>query len=233
LDGELIVGSPTAPDVFRSSTSGVMSQDGQPDFTYYVFDHFQYPLNSFRHRYRSISVPLSSGHLRVLEQRPVDTPEAVLEQEACSISLGYEGGILRNPYSQYKFGRSTLREEIMLKVKRYQDAEGVICGFEEQLHNTNEATINELGHTTRSSHKANMLGKDTLGAITVTCELFPGVEFNIGTGFDDFLRKELWAKRGELIGKTVKFKYFGVGMKDRPRFPVFLGFRAKGDISIE
>lgn len=54
LDGELIVGSPTACDVYRVTNSAVMSADGTPDFKFFVFDrinregfadslrHFQY-----------------------------------------------------------------------------------------------------------------------------------------------------------------------------------------------
>src|SRR6201984_1758025 len=38
LDGELIVGSPVADDCYRTTVSGVMSSDGEPDFTYNVFD---------------------------------------------------------------------------------------------------------------------------------------------------------------------------------------------------
>ena len=32
-DGELIVGNATDPDVYRTSNSGVMSENGEPDFT--------------------------------------------------------------------------------------------------------------------------------------------------------------------------------------------------------
>src|SRR5258707_792756 len=39
LDGELIVGEPGAPDVYSKTNSAVMSQDGTPDFTFYVFDN--------------------------------------------------------------------------------------------------------------------------------------------------------------------------------------------------
>src|SRR5258707_1262440 len=40
LDGELIVGPPNALDVYNKSESGVMSQGGEPNFTYYVFDRW-------------------------------------------------------------------------------------------------------------------------------------------------------------------------------------------------
>ena len=38
LDGELIVGATFAKDCYRVTNSGVMSKDGEPDFTYHVFD---------------------------------------------------------------------------------------------------------------------------------------------------------------------------------------------------
>ena len=38
VDGELIVGNPTAHDVFQKTTSGVMSKYGEPDVTLYAFD---------------------------------------------------------------------------------------------------------------------------------------------------------------------------------------------------
>src|SRR6187549_2369059 len=43
LDGELIVGSPTAEDVFQQTTSGIMSVQGEPDFKWLVFDIWDTP----------------------------------------------------------------------------------------------------------------------------------------------------------------------------------------------
>lgn len=40
LDGELIVGSPTAKDVFQQTSSGVMSIEGEPSVIFHVFDDF-------------------------------------------------------------------------------------------------------------------------------------------------------------------------------------------------
>jgi DNA ligase-1 len=58
------------------------------------------------------------------------------------------------------------------------------------------------------------------------------VEFSIGTGFTNEMRIVLWAnhKRGEGLKKIVKYKYFPSGGKDKPRFPVFVGFRDKRDM---
>ena len=43
LDGELIVGSPTDPDIYLKTNSAVMSKSGDPAFTYYVFDIHNMP----------------------------------------------------------------------------------------------------------------------------------------------------------------------------------------------
>ena len=62
-------------------------------------------------------------------------------------------------------------------------------------------------------------------------DIHTGVEFSIGSGFTEEQRREIWNKQVELIGSIVKYKYFEVGVKDKPRFPIFLGFRDKRDIS--
>ena len=58
-----------------------------------------------------------------------------------------------------------------------------------------------------------------------------GVEFRIGTGFDQADRDSLWRAEGGVLGRIVKYKFFPVGVKEKPRHPVFLGFRDKRDMS--
>ena len=63
-------------------------------------------------------------------------------------------------------------------------------------------------------------------------DLWPDVTFNVGTGLDAEQREALWLIRDSgLIGQTIKFKYQKIGTADKPRIPVFLGFRAKEDMS--
>jgi DNA ligase-1 len=143
------------------------------------------------------------------------------------VADGYEGVILRAPHAPYKFGRSTVREGYLLKVKRFQDSEAQIIGYEEEMHNGNEATINALGYTERSSHAENRTGKGTLGALVVR-DLVTKVEFKIGTGFTPAERLKIWALRHEHLDDVVKYRFFPVGVKDKPRHPSFLGFRPEG-----
>ena len=105
----------------------------------------------------------------------------------------------------------------------------MLIGFEEEMHNGNEALVNELGRTKRQTLKANMSGKGTLGALIVR-DITTEVEFSIGSGFDANDRSSLWSQKDGLIGRIVKYKFFPIGIKDKPRHPIFLGFRDKMDM---
>ena len=54
--------------------------------------------------------------------------------------------------------------------------------------------------------------------------------FSVGSGFTDAQRLDFWRNAESLIGKVIKYKSFTVGVKDKPRFPIFLGFRHKDDL---
>ena len=131
--------------------------------------------------------------------------------------------MIRSGDGKYKYGRSTTKEGTLLKLKRFVDAEYKIVGFEERMHNANEATKNALGQTERSSHKENLVGRGDLGALVL--ETADGLRFNCGTGFTDSSRSEIWGNRDRYLGQFAKIKSFLIGVKDLPRFPVFLGMR--------
>lgn len=229
LDGELIVGPPTGDDVFRRTTSGVMSQGGEPDWTFWVFDDFSdLPfadrLASARKRVKAAKHP----RIKMVPHIHVGTAELIDHYEAEFLAEGYEGIMGRDPRGLYKQGRSGKSDMALWKLKRFDDAEATIIGFDEQMHNANEAKKDALGRTERSGHKANMIPKGTLGALKVRgCAgtPFKDIEFDIGTGFTDAQRQEIWDNRDDWLGTTVKFSYLPIGVKDKPRFPVYLGPR--------
>lgn len=226
MDGELIVGSPTSKTCYTDSVSNVMAFDKVPDFTYWVFDLHDQPTN-FSVRWPVLMgrvVSNGSPFVQLLPQLFIGNETELLLYEAAQVAAGYEGVILRSPHAPYKFGRSTVNEGYMLKVKRFEDSEAEIIGIEEEMHNANAAGTNELGRTQRSSAQAGKVGKGTMGALVVR-DLVSGVEFNIGTGFTAELRAAEWT-----VGALVKYKYFPVGVKDKPRHPVFLGLRNRIDL---
>jgi len=229
LDGELIVGEATAKDAFRVTTSGVMSGDGAPDVKYHVFDHWA-AWGGFAARLKAATI-LAEGHphITVVPHTLCFNKDELLALDAKHLAEGYEGTMIRSLEGAYKQGRSTLREGGLLKLKWFTDAEAIVIGYVEKMHNGNAAFLDERGYTKRSSHQENKWGVGTLGALCVR-DLTSGVEFEVGTGFDDALRATLWRERSALSGRIVKYKFFPTGIKEKPRHPVFLGFRHPDDI---
>lgn len=226
LDGEICIGSNSGPGVFARTTTAVMSYDGEPEFTYHVFDDFTSPMDPYHARLVSTRKKVVQAQLPYVEElescRLINPEEVVIYERNC-LEFGFEGIMLRHTHGHYKFNRSTFTQQILLKLKRFKDSEATVSGFQELHRNQNEQTQDILGLSDRSAHKAGMVPADTLGSLIVTNETFG--EFAIGSGFDSALRMEIWQKRDSYLGKTVTFKYQEVGIVDKPRFPIFLRFR--------
>lgn len=230
-DGELIVGEPTAHDVYRQTTSHVMAHDKEDfDVRFYGFDHIFNPAEPYHVRSQRLywdSLRTTGFHIH--QQHLVGSLAELLTVENTALDDGYEGLILRDPTAPYKMGRSTMKEGYLLKLKRFVDAEAEVIGFEERMANNNAATISELGRTKRSSHQAGKSGRGDLGALV--CRTSDNVEFNIGTGFCDAERAAIWNDRNKYLGQLAKYKFFPVGVKEAPRHPVFLGWRDRRDLA--
>lgn len=228
LDGELILGKPTAKDVYRVTNAACSRHEGTPDVKFYVFDRFN--INAgFEIRNEGLKVFKGDSNIVIVEQQLFENPEDLLDYETACLDLGFEGLILRSPYGLYKFGRSTLKQQGMMKLKRFIDSEAKILEVIEEMENQNESKTNELGRTSRSSHAANLVPKGRAGALRVV-DIRSNVEFKIGTGLNDEDKVFYWKKRKAVIGKIVKYKSFPIGVKDAPRHPVYLGGREEWDL---
>jgi DNA ligase-1 len=233
LDGELVVGNPTAPDVFQQTSSGVMSVQGEPDFKWLVFDMWDRPNLHYTERLQYVLDVVEQDTWKWLvpvNQEFVTHEAQLLEAEEECLALGYEGIILRRPDSPYKYGRSTKREQYLLKRKPLADAEGRIIGFEFLEHNDNPIVRDAVGNAKRSNQQANQeIDWERVGAIKVEVinGPFEGCIVSIGTGFTDAMRRKMVElnDEGSLAGSIVTFKYQALGSKDAPRFPSFKGFR--------
>lgn len=252
LDGELVVGNPNDPNVMQQTTSGVMSKSAEPDFTFWVFDWVPVWYVSgggesagYDGRSEIVEARLMKAasrqiaRIRAVPQHLCVCADDLDKLEARFLADGYEGMMIRAHAGAYKCGRSREREGGLVKVKRFVDDEAVIVGFEEEMHNANEATRNATGRTERSTAQAGLVGKETLGALVVRRFESRGMgepygpvgpEFNIGTGFTAAQRRDYWQGRDGLIGRVVKFKHFDHGTVDAPRHPVFIGFRHPEDM---
>lgn len=229
-DGELCVGNLTDKNLCDNTRAETSTIHGPCTATFHVFDRHDVDME-YANRYARI---YDYPDLRVFrhEQVLLNNADDVLDYEARQVEAGYEGIIIRRPDGRYKQNRSTLREALLLKVKRYEDAEAIVIGFEELMHNANEATTSNTGHTKRATFQENLVPMDTLGALIVRGinGTFKDVVFNIGTGFTAAQRKAIWLNRERVLGKICTYKYFPIGVKDKPRHPVFKCFREARDM---
>ena len=232
FDGELVVGDIYAKDVFQKTTSGVMSEDGEPYVTFHVFDLWSIPTFDYEYRQRDLQEILldedkeypSIVYVMIHLCKNIDDLTFFLEHER---NVGGEGLICRSPSGIYKYGRSTPKEQLSIKLKFFEAGEFEVIGFEERMHNTNKATTNELGYTERSSCKENLIPMNTLGSLVLK---YGDSEFRCGTGFSDAQRKEIWENKESYLGKLASIRYMSVGSKDLPRCPSFVWFRDLEDL---
>ena len=236
-DGELILGDPIYPDAYRNTVSAVMSEDGEPlEVRYHVFDNYL-SHGHFLKRFSGIELEFNNARylqrgVIVVPHKTIETVEELEAFETKHVEAGHEGIMIRSMAGPYKQGRSTEKEGFLLKVKRFVDTEAIILDTYERMENTNEATKDALGHTKRSSHQDGKVGHGDLGGFDVAGLEgdYKDVQFSCGTGLQGAERVSLWKIRDTLVGKIIKVKYFASGSKERPRFPVFLGFRDPIDL---
>ena len=225
FDGELVLKNKP----FNETSSAIMREDGEPDFNYIVFDYCTDPKEGYSSRMETLSKQPKIPYIEYLLPIYISDEFELLKYETQCLSNGYEGVMLRSITGPYKFGRSTVKEGYLLKLKRFHDSEAIIISINEKMSNQNIATKDAFGHTERSTHQINQIPANTMGSITVK-DIKTNVEFGLGTGFDDNLRLEIWQNQSKYIGQLIKYKSQKVGEKDAPRFPVFLGFRDLKDM---
>lgn len=225
FDGELMVIGRT----FNDLSGDVRRKDGSPDFRYHVFDYVGGVLSE-PYLDRVADLKDWPGAERVVLELPVtlhNEAELAAFEEAALTERHREGVMVRSASSPYKCGRSTINEGYLIKIKRFEDSEALVIGVEEEMENQNVAEEDNFGRTKRSKHQENMVPKGTMGKLV--CRTPAGVEFEIGTGYTAAERQRYWNERASLIGKTVKYKHQPHGAKEKPRCPVFLGFRDTWD----
>jgi DNA ligase-1 len=241
LDGELIIGNETDFGVYNRTQSHIMSVNKpHEDLRYRVFDccdddmadmPFEDRLSyagSLIQAYKNGNTLPMGVTVSLVEHILCKNYDELIAEEEKQLTAGYEGVMMRDPLGRYKWNRGTFKEGLIYKLKRFQDDEGLIIGFEEGQRNTNEQTRDEKGYAERSSKKEGMVAAATLGKFIVA---WNGKELTVAPGaFTHSERKAIWNDKESLLGLYLKFRYFSHGVKDLPRFPRALGFRDKIDM---
>jgi DNA ligase 1 len=239
MDGELILGDPT-DDPYHRTHSAVMTREGEPGLTLWVFDDYLMG-GAYKDRYSDILKRLrgrTGQKVEVVEAVWLKNVAELLDYEMKCLKMGYEGIMTRNPDGRYKYGRSGIgpKEQGLVAHKRWKDGTARIVGMLPRMKNNNVAKTDETGAKKRSSHKANKVAQDTLGAMQVV-DLDTKVEFELGTGcmtHEEAAR--VWqAYHDDPVGfaeeNLAEYKYFPKGMLIAPRQPVWKGWRSPLDVS--
>jgi DNA ligase 1 len=182
------------------------------DMVYHIFDMIPYEeweTKQFKtlafDRYANLDAFINANpmpNLKVVERVMVSDRQHLLDLELVYILDGYEG-VMANPNIPYYTGKKSNK---MLKFKQFKSMDCKIM----------------------SAYKGDPLSKykDTLGGFTVEQE--NGVLCDVGGGYDDAERDEMW-KDQTIIGRIMEVKYQNLTEDDKKmRFPVFVRFRDMG-----
>jgi len=246
LRGELISGNnPTAEGLCRTTSGDIRRIEGEPETSLWCFDFVTHETKNlpYKERYELLHnkvIELNSlgyKNINIIPMHIVHNEKEYLELRDFFLSQGYEGLVLRDPQFPHKEGRSSATKPQLWRYKPYATAEILVTHLLEGTTNLNEATKNELGRSTRSSHKENLQNNATVGTIvgTLVNELtdysgkviaIKGTEINVSPGeMKGPERKFYWENQSEIVGHIVEFSYMSYGLKDKPRFANFTNFK--------
>lgn len=227
LDGELIVPG----ESFNTGGGKLRRLDYTGPVGFLVYDLLNDGL-PFLNRWELYSHLEKVPGLEYVTQAWLENKSQLLDFENACLAGGFEGVVVRKPSALYKHGRGTLRDQIMLKLKRFHTAEARVLELLPRMHNENPQETSPLGYAERSSAKEGLLETNILGRIKVQGlnGPFQGQVFHIGT-FDGLTEDDkIQELRSQtLLGKVITYKYFPTGAKDRPRHPVYLCERPDWD----
>lgn len=244
MDGEVACARATHPDLCRITSSAMSTRDAKPlaDSTWFLFDFVAPGINTHPYVERIMFLhekmeelerkhPELWAHVQVVRSELVHDIETMRRVHARHMEMGYEGSCLRDPYGKFKQGRSTVREGGLLRIKDFSEEEAEVLEIIEGDRNENEATVNELGQTTRSTHKANMVPNGMVGKL-ICKDLKTGKTISVAAGcLTHAERLHLFNNPHHIIGQIIKYRTFLHGVKDLPRFPTYQGLRSAEDMS--
>lgn len=194
LDGELWMGR----KMFQQCVGIIKRQDFKKydinewgKIVYIVFDAptIKGKFEDRLHYIYNLAEKIQSPYMRAHEHRKCNGMQDLLDELEKVEELGGEGIMLRQTGSFYEHKRSNS----LLKVKTFLDA---------------EATV--VGHKNGTGRCYAMMG-----ALFVRAD--NGIEFKIGSGFNDDQRR-----KPPKIGSRVTYKYQELSNSGKPRFPIFL-----------
>lgn len=205
IDGEAL----SASNRWEDSMSGAKRSGAKVAMHFYPFDYLpgdeiaanKYQMTSeerYDHLTRGVDL-LSEDLFRiVIRSQVLKTPEDVMTEHALCCKEGWEGAVLHELDSPYACKRS----RAWLKIKSWLSDNFMCVGF----------------------FKGTGKHKHRLGGIRVKGFYQGQVEITseVGTGFSDRQREDIWANQQKYLNKVAEVKFFEITPDKALRFPSFL-----------
>ncbi len=154
------------------------------------------------HRFEKLLGLFESNNVNLERVKPIKRVTTIADYAEIKrlhdtfVQEGYEGAMVKMGEAPYKFGRGW---EVM-KLKAFHDVDLPIL----QL----------LEGTGKNSGK--------LGSVVVS---YNGVNVQVGSGFSDELREDIWTDKESFIDRIIEIRYQEVTPDGSLRFPTFVCFR--------
>lgn len=242
LDGEFIYGDPSDESCFNKTQSAVMSiewpENLEPELLrFHAFDFWMADEQEFQDRLETVREICDSfsevGFLQFVDHYIVESEAELLELYAEALEKGYEGLIIRSPSAKYKFGRATVRENGLGKIKPHNKElfEAEITGWYRQKIYSSSKT-DAFGYKKILKRKGEFVEIDAIGGFNVR-DLKTGVEFNVGGGklFTKLFRESQFGIADQYVGKVLQYTSMTYGVVDKPRQPTAVRMRDKIDMT--
>ncbi len=200
LDGELYCHGMSFEEIFSITSRTVNLHEYHERIEFHIFDIFN---DDPQFKRLSQLIDLDFGRTELIKKVNhviCNNFEEVWKAYETYLNFGYEGIIIRNFNGSYVRRRSTEVMKFKPKKSDYYTIEGFI-----------------------EEHDKHGNPKGRMGALVCDATTLNDT-FNVGSGMTDEMRKVLWKKRDQLIGKICHIKYQHITPgRGVPRFPIFVG----------
>ena len=242
FDAELAAGGTTNDDACRKTTSLVNSVNGTLEnsqlhiFDWITRETFFLPLEerlrkleSFVHGVIAPVAPELYDRLQIIPPVVISSLEELYDYDNYIVGLGYEGTVFRDPKGLFSSGRSSAKSLNYLRLKHFEDREGIILDIIEGTVNNNPQTFGADGYAKRSTHAHNMLPSGSVGSLVVQ-DVVTNKIVTVSKGkltraecVNFFLYPEL------IRNRLCTYRVFPKGSLNLPRHPTFRNFRSPQD----
>lgn len=200
-----------------------------PELKFWIFDyHDPEGVNlNFMDRWNIVTsniIDEAATHSDLITFSSIDELEYIYEE---ALENGWEGLVIVRKDSLYKYGKDTIKNDAIFKMKddnRIHD--GQILRIEESslIKEGVERTKNELGRSVTSKKKEDRKPSGKAGGFWV---LYEGEEFKVGLkGFNDDEKREIWDNPGDYIGEWFRYNASPpVKIGGKPRHAYFKEWR--------